>query len=89
MNVLGASRMERDFSGIIGSVARGGKYGIRDLFARASQLCMLANMEEDEWEAVNADEGEGDENGDGEVMAWVLNEEERKWARGVCEDLRT
>ena len=76
INALGAQRMERDFSGIISAVARGGRYGIRDSFARVTQLSMLVNMEEDEWEAINEAEEEGDEE-----MAWVLNEEERRRAR--------
>ncbi|KAF4632471.1 hypothetical protein G7Y89_g5660 [Cudoniella acicularis] len=78
MNILGASRMERDFSGIVGVMARGGKYGIRDMFARVSQICMLVNMEEEEWEAINEAEEEGEE-----VMAWVLNEDERRKARAL------
>jgi len=78
MNVQGASRMERDFSGIIGVVARGGRYGVRDLFARVVQVCMLVNMEEEEWEAINEVEEEGEEE-----MAWVLTEEERKRARAL------
>ncbi|TVY87712.1 Conserved oligomeric Golgi complex subunit, partial [Lachnellula willkommii] len=78
MSAHGASRMERDFSGIIGVVARGGRYGVRDLFARVSQVCMLVNMEEEEWEAINEVEEEGEEE-----MAWVLTEDERKRARAL------
>jgi conserved oligomeric Golgi complex subunit 4 len=78
MNVQGASRMERDFSGIIGVVARGGRYGVRDLFARVVQVCMLVNMGEEEWEAINEVEEEGEEE-----MAWVLTKEERKRARAL------
>ncbi|TVY54914.1 Conserved oligomeric Golgi complex subunit, partial [Lachnellula suecica] len=78
MNVLGASRMERDFSGIIGVVARGGRYGVRDMFARVAQVCMLVNMEDDEWDAINEVEEEGEEE-----MAWVLTEDERKRARAL------
>ena len=51
-NGLGAVRMERDFAGIIGVVCRGGKYGIREVFARVLQVLMIVNMEEDEWEEV-------------------------------------
>ncbi len=78
MNALGAQRMERDFSGIIGVVARGGRYGVRDAFARVTQICMLVNMEEEEWEAINEAEEEGEEE-----MEWVLSEEERKKARAL------
>ena len=76
MNALGAQRMERDFSGIIGVVARGGRYAVRDAFARVSQICMLVNMEDEEWEAITEEEQEGEEE-----MAWVLSEDERKRAR--------
>jgi hypothetical protein len=78
MNDLGAQRMERDFSGIIGVVARGGRYGVRDAFARVAQIAMLVNMEEEEWEALLEEEGEGDEE-----VAWVLSEDERRKARGL------
>lgn len=78
MNALGAQRMERDFSGIIGVVARGGRYGVRDAFARVAQVCMLVNMEDEEWDALNEAEDDGEEE-----MAWVLSEDERRRARGL------
>ncbi|KAG9233789.1 hypothetical protein BJ875DRAFT_535172 [Amylocarpus encephaloides] len=76
IDVFGATRMERDFGGIINIIAKGGKYGIRELFGRVSQICMLVNMEEDEWEAINED-ADGEES-----MSWVLDDEERRRARG-------
>jgi hypothetical protein len=79
MNELGAGRMEKDFSGIVGVVARGAsKYAIRDAFARVSQVCMLVNMEEEEWEAIVEEESVGEEE-----VAWVLTEEERRKARAL------
>ncbi|PMD15959.1 COG4-domain-containing protein [Hyaloscypha hepaticicola] len=78
MNALGAQRMERDFSGIIGVVARGGRYAVRDAFARVSQICMLVNMEDEEWEAIIEEEQQGEEE-----MAWVLTEDERRRARAL------
>jgi len=78
MNALGAQRMERDFSGIIGVVARGGRYGVRDAFARVAQICMLVNMEDEEWDAIIEEEKEGEEE-----MAWVLSEDERRRARAL------
>lgn len=84
MNALGATRMERDYGGIVGVIARGGKYGLRDVFARVLQVAMVVNMDEEEWEAVNV-EGEG--LGEEEVeMVWVLNVEERNRARGMIRD---
>ncbi|KAK6581856.1 hypothetical protein PZA11_005553 [Diplocarpon coronariae] len=76
INALGAQRLERDFSGIISAIARGGRYGIRDSFARVVQITMLVNMEEEEWEAINEAEEEGEEE-----MMWVINEDERRRAR--------
>ncbi|KAK6606143.1 calcium-transporting P-type ATPase [Botrytis cinerea] len=57
MNALGATRMERDYGGIVGVIARGGKYGLRDVFARVLQVAMVVNMDEEEWEAVNVEGG--------------------------------
>lgn len=76
INALGAQRIERDFSGIISAVASGGRYGVRDSFARVVQISMVVNMEEEEWEEINEADEEGEEG-----MAWVLNEEERRRAR--------
>ena len=78
MNALGATRMERDFSGIVGVVARGGKYGVRDMMAKVTQICMLVTMEEEEWEALVEEEKGGEEE-----VAWVLTVEERLRARNM------
>ncbi|ROT36861.1 calcium-transporting P [Sodiomyces alkalinus F11] len=81
VSAFGAIRMERDFSGIVGTVGRG-NYGVRELFARVAQVLMIANMEDDEWEVLAAgheDAGEGGEDG----MIWVLTEEERRRARNL------
>jgi len=78
MNSLGATRMERDFSGIISVVARDGKYGIRDMMARVTQICMLVTMEDEEWDALAEEEADGDEE-----MAWVLTINERLRARNM------
>lgn len=75
-NELGAVRMERDFAAIVGIICRGGKYGIREIFARVLQILMVVNMEDDEWEEV---QGGGDDEG----MNWVISDEERIRARGI------
>lgn len=72
----GAVRMERDFSGIIAEVARGGRYEVRKVFAKVSQILLVVNMEEDEWEELN--EAELDDG-----FEWVLNEDERVRARNI------
>ncbi|KAJ9157668.1 Conserved oligomeric Golgi complex subunit 4 [Pleurostoma richardsiae] len=71
---LGAVRMERDFSGIVSAVSKG-NYGVRELFARVAQVLMVANMEEDEWEELTAEEDGG--------IEWVLSEDERRKARNL------
>ncbi|KAL0939079.1 calcium-transporting P-type ATPase [Colletotrichum truncatum] len=77
-NAYGVIRMERDFSSIISTVSKG-NYGVRELFARVSQILMVANMEEEEWEEISAVAGSPDEDEDG--MIWVLTEDERRRAR--------
>lgn len=72
----GAIRMERDFTGIINVVARG-DYGVREAFNKVTQLLMVANMEDDEWEELCAED-------DG--IDWVLTEEEKKKARALVRE---
>ena len=85
----GAGRLERDFNGIVGAVARGGgSYALRELFARTTQILTVANMEDDEWDELAAEEealaAAGGAAGPGDVaMVWVLTEEERRRARGL------
>ncbi|KAL2136256.1 hypothetical protein VTI74DRAFT_4689 [Chaetomium olivicolor] len=71
----GAIRMERDFSGIVGTISKG-NYAVREVFGRTAQILMVANMEDEEWEELAGEEGEGE-------MEWVLSEEERKRARSI------
>ncbi|KAK5657094.1 hypothetical protein OQA88_3622 [Cercophora sp. LCS_1] len=72
----GAIRMERDFGAIAGIVSRG-NYAVREVFGKTTQILMVANMEEEEWDELTASE-------DGEDgMLWVLNEDERKKARTI------
>ncbi|KAI1119800.1 COG4 transport protein-domain-containing protein [Nemania abortiva] len=77
-NAYGAIRMERDFNGIISTVSKG-NYSVRELFNRVSQILMIANMEDDEWEElVDA----GDDGG----MEWVLTQEEMRRARNLVRE---
>ncbi|KAL1893765.1 Golgi transport complex subunit 4 [Sporothrix stenoceras] len=85
----GAIRLERDVNGIVGAVARGSSnYGARELFAKTTQILMVANMEDDEWEelggvAANGEGGEGIDDEDEDGMVWLLSEDERRRARGM------
>ncbi|CCU76182.1 unnamed protein product [Blumeria hordei] len=75
ITALGAQRMEKIFSDIIRIVAKGGRYGLRESFSRVSQICMLANLDDEEWNAINAAE-DGEES-----MTWFLSSLERQKAR--------
>ncbi|ODA79589.1 hypothetical protein RJ55_05183 [Drechmeria coniospora] len=72
---FGAIRIERDFTAIVNTVSQGG-YRVKEAFAKVTQLLMVANMDDEEWEELNAGDGDGG-------MEWVLTEEERKKARGL------
>jgi Ca2+-transporting ATPase len=75
---FGAIRIERDFTGIVNTVAKG-DYGVREAFLKVTQLLMVANMEDDEWQELVALEGD-----DG--VDWVLNEEEKRKARSLVRE---
>ncbi|KKA28658.1 hypothetical protein TD95_004550 [Thielaviopsis punctulata] len=75
-NAYGAIRMDKDFSGIVGAVARG-NYSAREVFSKVSQILMAVNMEEEEWEEMVL----AAEAGTDEGILWVLSEEERLKAR--------
>jgi hypothetical protein len=77
-NAYGAIRMERDFNGIISTVAKG-NYSVRELFNRVTQILMVANMEDDEWEELV---DTGDEDG----IEWVINRDERRRARNLVRE---
>ncbi|KAI9675205.1 MAG: hypothetical protein M1829_003565 [Trizodia sp. TS-e1964] len=79
VNDFGAMRLERDIANIINSVAKGGRYGLRDAFLRCSQICMIMNMEPEEWEEANNE----DESGKVAGVLWKLDEEERGRARSI------
>ncbi len=77
VNELGAVRLERDIAGIITAAVAGGKYGLRDAFTRSTQMTLIMNMEDDEWDEVVNDAG--GESG----IPWVLDAEERKRVRAI------
>jgi Ca2+-transporting ATPase len=75
LNAFGAIRIERDFTGIVNVVSRG-NYAARETFSRVTQLLMVANMEDDEWEEVVTQDDEAG-------IEWVVTEEERRKARNL------
>jgi hypothetical protein len=76
VNELGAVRLERDISGIVTAAVAGGKYGLRDAFTKCTQMTLIMNMEDDEW-----DEVVSEESGDG--IPWVMDAEERQRVRAI------
>ena len=81
---LGAVKLERDINSIVNVVVKGGRYGLREAFARCTQICLVMNMEDDEWEEVHdVPDRSNDEPGE-----WKLNEDERMRARTMLKNRR-
>lgn len=77
VNELGAVKLERDIAGIIAAAVAGGKYGLRDAFTKCTQMTLIMNMEDDEWDEVaEGTTGESD-------IPWVMDVEERKRVRAI------
>ena len=79
---LGAVRLERDIASIIGIVVKGSQYGMRDTFARCTQICLIMNMENDEWEDFQAVSSAVNN----ECIDWKLENDERTRARAMVKD---
>lgn len=76
VNEPGAVRLERDIAAIVGIVVKGGRYGLRDTFTRCTQICLVMNMEDDEWEELHtASSNDG--------VDWTINSEERSRAKAM------
>ena len=78
VNELGGVRLERDVNAIIGVAVQGKKYGYKDVFLKCTQICMVMNMEDEEWEEVKGEKGDGS-------VADRLSEEEKERARAIVE----
>ncbi|EUC27036.1 glycoside hydrolase family 125 protein [Bipolaris zeicola 26-R-13] len=72
VNELGAVRLERDIAGIITAATSGGAYALRDAFQKCTQMTLILNMEDDEFEQVAIDDAAGESG-----ISWVLDLEER------------
>ncbi|MCJ1428037.1 hypothetical protein MMC29_005944 [Sticta canariensis] len=82
LNDLGAARLERDIASIVGISVMGGRYGLREVFARCTQICLVMNMEEDEWDELRA----SSVNGNDSDFDWKIDGEERIRARAMRRD---
>lgn len=91
-NAIGGVRMERDFNQIVNVICRGAapgyktgqqvlttsaNYALKEGFTRVSQILMLLNIEDEEWEEMQqlGEEEDG--------VEWVLSEDERIKAKGI------
>lgn len=83
LNGVGAVRLERDIASIVNIVIRGGRYSLRDAFARCTQICLVVNMEEDEWEELQV---EASMSGNDSNVDWKIDTEERSRARAMVRD---
>jgi hypothetical protein len=81
INDLGAVRLERDITSIITVAVRGGRYGLRDAFSRCTQICMIMNMEDDEWEELQKMASDTPHN----AIQWKIETEERLRARAMVQ----
>ena len=81
---LGAVRLERDIASIVGVVVKGGRYSLRDAFSRCTQICLIMNMESDEWEELQVATSGNKQDG----MDWKITNEERTRARAMVKDRR-
>ena len=79
LDVLGAVRMERDIASIVGAVVSAGRYKLRDAFARCTQICLVMNMENDEWKALQTVTASTKD----DTVDWKIDGEERIRARAM------
>ncbi|KIV82160.1 hypothetical protein PV11_04288 [Exophiala sideris] len=77
VNEVGAARLEHDVNEIVKVVVKGQKYSFRESFLRCNQICMIMNMDDDEWEESVASEGD---------FADKLKPEERVRARNMVKE---
>lgn len=79
VNGAGGVRLERDVLEIVRCVVVGRKWRFREEFERVRQVCVVMNMEVEEWEEVVKED-------DGEGVAGRLSGEERVRARGLVRE---
>ncbi|KAF7506554.1 hypothetical protein GJ744_011591 [Endocarpon pusillum] len=81
VNELGAVRLERDINNIAAVIVQGKKYAYRGAFLKCSQICMVMNMEEDEWEELQLNSDTSND------IADRVTPEERLRARAMIKEL--
>ncbi|KAI4091589.1 MAG: hypothetical protein L6R37_007718 [Teloschistes peruensis] len=84
INDLRAIRLERDIANLINIVVRGGRYGLRNAFVRCTQICLVMNIEEDEWAEIQASDIINISSG----LEWKLDADERLRARAMVQSVK-
>ncbi|KAI4216840.1 MAG: hypothetical protein LQ351_000789 [Letrouitia transgressa] len=79
INEVGSARLERDIANIVNVVVRGRPYGLRNAFIRCTQICLVMNMEQDEWEELQNVHDESETIG----ADWKIDKSERDRARAL------
>lgn len=82
LNSTGAARLERDIASIVSVAVRGGRYSLREAFIRCTQVCLVMNMEDDEWDEVQTASTAGQNEN---ASDWKIDTEERLRARAIVE----
>lgn len=85
LNGVGAVRLERDIASIVNVVVRGGRYSLRDSFTRCTQICLVMNMEDDEWGELQTALVDPTSSIDGD---WTIDAEDRSRARAMVREGR-
>ena len=90
INELGAVRLERDMTNVINIALKGAVYEMRAAFTRCTQICLILNLEQEEWDELKEKSSNKDHNiktqgdtGDEETIDWKLSIEERSRARSI------
>ncbi|RMZ87055.1 hypothetical protein DV736_g5718, partial [Chaetothyriales sp. CBS 134916] len=79
VNTQGAMRLEHDVNEVVKYACKGQKYTFRETFERVRQICMVMNVDDDEWDEL-MDSGAGDAV---DEIAGKLDIDERERARGM------
>lgn len=77
VNEHGAVRLERDINNIINIIVHGRRYGFREAFIKCTQICMIMNMDDEEWDEMQQQNEQGVE------IADKLTADERMRARAM------
>ena len=90
INELGAVRLERDMTNVINLALKGGGYETRAAFTRCTQICLILNLEEEEWDELKESFSTKDPGikspvvtKDENTIDWKLSIEERTRARAM------